>query len=110
MVEPQNSIACDKCGACCRTYPVQVSLADAEREPRIFDAGLVIPGWLRSKEHHFQLHPLPFLDSCTFLDASSCCRIYNSRPQVCRAFEAGSPECAEARRRCGLKPLGLPND
>jgi Fe-S-cluster containining protein len=84
---------------------VRVSSDDAEREPRIKDSGLVIPEWMKTKEHHYQLHPLPFLETCTFLDEEHLCRIYETRPCVCRAFAAGSAECTEARRRVGLKPL-----
>lgn len=101
----QSQIACDRCGACCRTFPVLVSCEDAVREPRIKDSGLVIPEWRKTREYHYQLHPLPFLDACTFLDEQHLCRIYDTRPCVCRAFDAGSPECTEARRRVGLVPL-----
>jgi Fe-S-cluster containining protein len=30
------------------------------------------------------------------------CSVYPARPWVCRAFEAGSPGCREARRAVGL--------
>jgi Fe-S-cluster containining protein len=35
--------------------------------------------------------------------ANSCqCSIYTARPLVCRLFEAGSPECLEARKLLGI--------
>ena len=34
---------------------------------------------------------------------SSCsCSVYPSRPRVCQTFEAGGPQCREARRAVGL--------
>ncbi len=101
----KSPVECDKCGACCRSFPVRVSLSDAEHEPRIHDCGLVIPAWLRSADQHYQLHPLPFLGSCTFLGNENLCRIYATRPDVCRRFEPGSIQCQEARNRLGLAPL-----
>jgi len=31
------------------------------------------------------------------------CSIYPERPHLCRQFEAGSPECHEARRTLGIE-------
>src|SRR5437773_2212882 len=31
------------------------------------------------------------------------CAIYPDRPELCRQFEAGSPECRQARRAAGLE-------
>jgi Fe-S-cluster containining protein len=33
----------------------------------------------------------------------SGCSIYEVRPDICREFEAGSPDCRAARRRRGLE-------
>jgi Fe-S-cluster containining protein len=32
------------------------------------------------------------------------CSIYGERPELCRQFEAGSPECHQARRAAGVEP------
>jgi len=96
---------CDMCGACCRTFPVLVSIGDAAREPRIRAESLRLPEWQRSEEWEFQLHPLPFQRGCAFLADDDRCVVYGTRPGVCRRFQAGTPECAEARRREGLPPL-----
>jgi len=98
---------CDCCGACCKTYPVLVSINDARREPRIEAEARRVPEWQRSDEWEYQLHPLPFLDGCPFLAANNQCSVYTTRPGPCRRFRAGSSECAEARQRLGLKPLKL---
>ena len=33
------------------------------------------------------------------------CSIYGLRPDVCRAYQPGDPECNEARARYGFSPL-----
>jgi Fe-S-cluster containining protein len=96
---------CDKCGACCRTFPVLVSIGDVTREPRIAEYSLRLPEWQRTEEWEYQLHPLPFLEACPFLSEASMCKAYQTRPDPCRRFQAGTEHCNEARRRVGLGPL-----
>ena len=97
MKEPAP--ACRRCGACCRTFPVFASDADAEREPRIRAEALELKPWLRTERWTRQLFPLPFHERCCFLDAADRCTIHPTRPAVCREFEPGSDPCVEARRR-----------
>ena len=99
---------CDRCGACCRTYPILVSIGDAMREPRIKLEALQLAEWRRTDEWEYQLHPLPFLESCPFLRPDATCSVYETRPDPCRRFSAGSPECNEARLRAGLPKLVSP--
>ena len=103
------SYECDGCGACCRTFPIFASESDAAREPRVAAEGRRLPAQLAGGEWHYRLFPLPFLDACTFLDADDRCTIYDSRPDVCRRFAAGSEQCQQARQRQALAPL-LPAD
>lgn len=105
MREPAGAPECDRCGACCRTFPVLVSIGDAEREPRIAQEALQLPEWERRPEWEFRLHPLPFHRGCAFLGHDDRCSVYETRPAVCRRFAAGSDGCAEAREREGLPPL-----
>jgi Fe-S-cluster containining protein len=97
---------CDGCGVCCGAFPIFASKTDADREPRIaaetrlLPASLAQPGWSR------QLFPLPFLETCGFLEAKRC-TIYATRPQVCRDFAAGGLQCQQARVGAGL-PLLCP--
>jgi uncharacterized protein len=100
-----SSFECDLCGACCCTFPVYVSAADAERESRIKAEGKELAEHLESPDWKFQLFPLPFRDACVFLDHGNRCGVYETRPEVCRRFEAGSDQCQEARQRSGLLPL-----
>jgi len=100
-----GKVECDKCGACCQTFPVLVSLSDAMREPRIKQCAIELPEHLKQPSWDFKLHPLPFHRGCCFLGGDDLCTVYETRPDVCRTFEAGTEECAEARARLGLPPL-----
>lgn len=96
---------CDSCGACCRTFPIFAAEHDAQREPRIRDEGRRLPLWLATPDWDYQLFPLPFHETCCFLDGANRCTIYATRPDVCRRFEPGSKQCQDARKQRGLMPL-----
>jgi Fe-S-cluster containining protein len=107
MQNPKMAVYdCDSCGACCRTFPIFAAERDAQREPRIRDEGRRLALWLTTPDWDYQLFPLPFHETCCFLDGDDRCTIYATRPDVCRCFEPGSEQCQEARRQCGLPPLG----
>ena len=82
-----------------------VSIKDASREPRITSETLELPGWQQTGQWRYMLHPLPFHEGCCFLRHDKLCGVYDTRPDTCRTFQAGSEECAEARSRVGLAPL-----
>ena len=63
------------------------------------------PDHLTTPTWRFQLYPLPFQETCSFLDDQSRCTIYSTRPDVCRDFSAGGDQCQTARIRNGLPPL-----
>jgi Fe-S-cluster containining protein len=96
---------CDCCGACCQAFPIFASSEDAVREPRIAAETRLLPEHLQQPTWRYQLHPLPFLQTCGFLDEDNRCGIYSTRPDVCRNFAAGNPQCQDARARKGLPPL-----
>ena len=96
---------CDSCGACCKTWRILVADEDAAREPRIAHEARRLPDNQRTEHWAYQLFPLPFHETCVFLDPANRCTIYDTRPRVCRAFEAGSQRCQEARAEQGLGPL-----
>ena len=97
---------CENCGACCRCFPIFASEADAAREPKIRQETRALEPHLVTKDKAYQMHPLPFLESCAFLKEDQLCRIYATRPEVCRRFEAGSAQCIEARERMGVGRQG----
>ena len=96
---------CDGCGACCRTFPIFAAETDAVREPRIVQEGRKLSDSLGSPTWRYQLFLLPFHQACCFLNESQRCTIYETRPDVCRTFTAGSTQCQEARERSGIKKL-----
>jgi uncharacterized protein len=96
---------CDGCGACCCTYPIFASKGDAALEPRITSESQRVAAHLETPQWAFRLHPLPFHETCCFLDRDCRCSIYPTRPQVCREFVAGSESCQQARAAHGLPPL-----
>ncbi len=95
---------CENCGACCRCFPIFASESDAEREPAIRRETRKLEPHLSTEDKAYQMHPLPFHTSCAFLQKDQLCRIYETRPEVCRRFEAGSAQCIEARARMGVGP------
>jgi Fe-S-cluster containining protein len=96
---------CDGCGACCGAYLIFASEADAAREPRIKAEGRRLADHLATSTWAYQIHPLPFHETCCFLDEKARCTIYSTRPEVCRAFAAGDEQCQNARLRAGLPLL-----
>ncbi len=94
---------CTQCGACCRSFPIFASEADAVREPSIRQEARLLAEHLQAEDKAYQLFPLPFQTRCPYLKDDELCRIYASRPSVCRRFEAGSAQCIEARRRQGIE-------
>ncbi|MDQ8208110.1 YkgJ family cysteine cluster protein [Coraliomargarita sp. SDUM461003] len=99
---PRLEYDCENCGACCRCFPIFASETDAEREPAIRRETRQLEPHLATQDKAYQMHPLPFLESCAFLKEDQLCRIYATRPTVCRRFEAGSDQCIEARERMGV--------
>jgi Fe-S-cluster containining protein len=96
---------CDLCGGCCCTFPIFAAEADATREPRVRMEGKKLEPWLATPLWRYQLYPLPFHEACCFLGDENRCTIYETRPDVCRAFAPGSPQCQEARASIGVSPL-----
>ncbi len=97
-----NELDCLECGACCRCFPIFVSDEDGEREPLIKENGILERNFLRTEKRAYRLYPLPFHDGCPFLQEDNRCRIYETRPSVCRQFAVGSAQCLEARKRKGV--------
>jgi len=100
--QPPESLDCTQCGACCQCFPIFAGVEDAARELRIAQETRPVEAHLASHERAYQLFPLPFLEACAFLASNQLCRIYPTRPDVCRRFTAGSPQCLEARQRVGF--------
>ena len=82
-----------RCGVCCRRLLIEVSVRDAEREPKIrelgspiyTDARLTASGKPELEGYLLNSH----LDmACVFLDQqTNLCTIHDTRPLTCRLFD-----------------------
>lgn len=122
-----TSWECDGCGACCRQLMVEVTLLDVLREPKLrqlqpledpceadpeddtIPVGFsdpFLPGALLAAGTS---HRCPFLrtrrDPLNCDIPASSCAIYDTRPNECVGFLAGSPKCQHVRAMEGLEPL-----
>lgn len=94
---------CADCGACCRCYPIFASSLDAEREPLVKANCVRVDDFLGKGEVAYRMYPLANTDGCAFLQPNQLCSVYETRPEVCRRFEAGSDQCIRARERVGVR-------
>ena len=100
---------CDRCGACCRHSLLEADVADAIREPALWDKGLVMDGHGKLEDEAEWCislnHGAPTM-ACVFLEGNAC-PIYPTRPAMCVAHLPGSPRCTDSRKAEGLAPIPL---
>lgn len=104
---------CDRCGACCSLFGVNVRAHEVEQVPALAQTVAAL------EESHRRLG-LPLIQSddkrevfisagpdfpCSLQADDGSCSIYADRPHVCRAFEPGGSMCQWARGRAGLGML-----
>lgn len=111
-----GEIDCRSCGACClggdgRQGWADCTVADVVRMTRRVRAQLVPIdklGWIHTEcgAATPTVRSAEFGGVCAFLRGRPgervSCRIYETRPEVCRKFRRGSASCREARREIGL--------
>jgi Fe-S-cluster containining protein len=93
-IERSESVSCNcRCGKCCESLLIEVSLRDAEREPRIKE--LCGPIWDtdiqlfegRKEVGGYLLNSRENGGACVFFDRQTrLCTIHETRPLVCRLF------------------------
>ncbi len=98
-----DNYLCDRCGACCRQYLIDVYEVDLLREPRVGQR-------MRPLKEPGLDGEIGYLDGvsgggCPFLDAEHGCSIHPTRPSVCVVYAVGSARCQEARAAADLPPL-----
>ena len=109
MDEPPN---CVDCGACCVSPFLgegYIQLAE-EEVARVRFLGLPVIDMLEDEEERIVLLGTRINREghrvCRALGGKIGrrveCSIYESRPSLCRQFEAGSPECLQARQAVGI--------
>lgn len=99
---------CLKCGACCFQRPgtILVSEKDLVRFARLKRQDILE----KLEPGHFSQMAFKMSreGACVHhgtLDEPHGCQIYEDRGEVCRDFEAGSPQCLEFRRDRGVDTL-----
>jgi Fe-S-cluster containining protein len=107
MEPAATDLDCLTCGACCRSAKPDTILVPAEDLQRWRRGGKpdlatgTVPGHFSQRA--FAMRPLPGSGfACIHLGTDAnphACGIYPDRGTTCRQFEAGSPQCLEARRR-----------
>lgn len=89
---------CQRCGKCCGMFGISLSMADMNREPRLWDVAVEIVEiknrklvrFMMEKGHRYAIGKRQRGASCVFLDANRECLIYGTRPDVCREFPGDS--------------------
>lgn len=112
-VERAGSVVCQcRCGKCCESLLIEVSLRDAEREPRIKELGR--PLWDNEADlfrgekivGSYLLNSSENEGACVFFNRQTrLCTIHGTRPLVCRLFN-----CDQAQDRFQDEILSDPAD
>ena len=101
-----------RCAECCKRLIIEVTLQDAEREPKIKELGSPIflpPQLTASGERELDGYMLNGAEGgCVFLDkTTNLCKIHDTRPLVCRLFDCEG-EGREQLIELGILPRSLP--
>jgi len=101
---------CDKCGACCKGFLVEIKAVDILREPKLKNVAAAFMGgqdetWGISDRWILATPNSP----CPMLGKNNECTIYSTRPDVCVAFRPGYSKCQDVRLQLGLPVLKATN-
>lgn len=98
------SLECVKCGACCASFRVSFYWGESSAH----EQGTV-PAELTTaiSPHHVcmkgtEIKPVHCIALIGKVGRDVSCSIYEQRSSTCRQFEAGSEDCAKARKIHGL--------
>lgn len=98
------SLECVKCGACCASFRVSFYWGESSAH----EQGTV-PAELTTaiSPHHVcmkgtEIKPVHCIALIGEVGRDVSCSIYEQRSSTCRQFEAGSEDCAKARKIHGL--------
>lgn len=82
---------CQKCGTCCRSVKIPITYSDIKRwqQEQRWDI-LAEVRWLIDKKRLYPVWPFftktAFNSACPFLSHSNRCKIYETRPRICRDY------------------------
>ncbi len=79
---------CEKCrGGCCREFAVPFTGVKTDEDQWIAHHGTLRDGWI-----YFEC-------PCRKLSPEGRCSIYATRPDICKRYPPGGPDCLETVRR-----------
>ena len=102
-----SNLDCRTCGACCYGDEMWIHVMASDDE-RLGDHGVHHLTVLTQHGRGYFARSMKMVDGrCVafrdrLADGGCGCSIYETRPDICRAFQAGSPDCLAARRRRGI--------
>jgi Fe-S-cluster containining protein len=101
---------CLRCGQCCHAFGITLSLADMNREPRLWQVAVPIHkvgnprirAYMAEKKMPFAIGKPYKGAACPFLDADNSCMIYETRPQICRDYPQSSKCIRQMQKLVGV--------
>lgn len=93
---------CQRCGQCCHQLSATMTIADMNREPRLWDVAVPIQkvgnpktrAYMAEKKHPWAIGGKPHRGApCPFLTAENLCGIHETRPQICRDYPQKGAKC-----------------
>ena len=103
-----STVDCRTCGACCYGDEMWIHVM-ASDDDRLGDEGTRHLTVLTQHGRGYFARSMKMLGGrCIafrdrLADGGCGCSIYETRPDICREFQAGSPDCLAARRRRGIE-------
>lgn len=105
---PPTGISCAAgCGACCKSFPKQITDDEADLLALLVNTGSVAINTTELERQVQTIEAEGFAATglpCLFLDADSRCQIYADRPSVCRKYHVTSPASQCAASDGGVVP------
>ena len=112
---------CPLMGSCCKSmvltmggknYPTATNIRDARQQLQEYGMPFDLIGFTRSWNEHDRDYRYSWRVGCVMVLPDGLCGIYDSRPNVCKIFKAGSdalcilhPEASQAREENVIYPL-----
>ena len=92
---------CKRCGRCCHSFSITLTIEDMNREPRLWNVAIPIQkvgnpktkAYMIEKKHPFVIGKAKRGGPCPFLAPNNDCIVYETRPQICRDYPAKGVKC-----------------
>ena len=99
-------MSCERCGQCCHQLSATLSIADMNREPRLWDVAVPIQhvgnpktrAFMAEKKHPWAINKAHRGAACPFYFEG--CTIYETRPQICRDYPENGGTCIKEKQEC----------